>query len=100
MVAEQQLNLPLYTIKLWQGVGRTRVVHWNLLMHIIPPHRQDKKQSESKDSEYNTPPGDKRFSGSMLSVIGPVAWSQTRAIQLAQSIQDTWSKAVQYVQHK
>ena len=60
-VVEQQPNLPVYTIKPWQGVGRTLVVHQNLLMHIMPYHRWDEAQSESQDSEYNTPPGDEGY---------------------------------------
>ena len=100
VVIEWQLNIPVYTIKPWQGVGRTQVVHWNLLMHIVPLHWGDEIQSETKDSEYITPPGDKKSPGSMRSTIGPVTRSQTQAHQLAQSMQDTWTKAVQYVQHK
>ena len=93
VVVEQQLNLPVYTIKLWQGVGRTQVVHQNLLTHIMPHHRWDEMQSESE-------PGDEGSSGSMPSTTGPVTQSQTRAHQLAQSIQDAWIKAVQYTQCK
>ena len=90
----------LYTIKPWLGVGRTRVVHQNILMHNVPPHGWDETQSESEDSEYDTPPGDAGLPKSTSSTTRPVIWSQTRACQLAQSIQDTWTIAVQYVQCK
>ena len=90
----------MYTIKPWQGVGRTWVVYWNLLMHIMPPYRQVEMQSESEGSEYDTSPGDEGLPRSMPRMTGPVTQSQTRAHQLAQSIQDAWTKAIQYIQHK
>ena len=60
-------------------------------MHIVPVHRGDEIQSESKDSEYDTTPGDEGSSGSMLSMIGPVTRSQIHADQLNQSIQAAWT---------
>ena len=82
------------------GVGKTQVVHQNILMHIVPPHRWDEMQSESEDSEYDTPPGDAGLPESTLSTTGPMTQSETRACQLAQSIQDAQTKAVQYIQCK
>ena len=48
VVVEWQCNLPVYTIKLWQGDGQTLVVHRNLLMHIAPTHQQEGIQSGSE----------------------------------------------------
>ena len=42
VVVEWQPNVPVYTIKPWQGEGWTWVVQRNLLMHIAHPHKQDK----------------------------------------------------------
>ena len=39
VIVEWQPDLPVYTIKSWQWVERTQVVHWNLLMHIMASHR-------------------------------------------------------------
>ena len=66
-------------------------------MHIEHPNKQDETESESDDSEYNTPPGDIDLPDQILSRMGPVTWNQTRAPQLAQSITETWAKAIQYV---
>ena len=102
MVVELQPNLPVYTIKPWQGVGRnlgsppkfTDAYH-------ISPDRWDEIHSESEDSEYDTQWGDEGLSGSTVpSITGPVTQSQTRAHQLAQGIQDAWTKAIQYIQHR
>ena len=100
VVVGWQCNLPVYTIKLWQGDGQTHVVHRNLLMHIAPPHQKERVQSGSEESNCNTLPGDDELYKQTLSTTGPVMWSQTKAHQLAQSIQDTWTKVVQYVQWK
>ena len=59
-------------------------------MHIAHPHQQEEIQSGSGDSNYNTPPGDDALSKQTLSTTGPVMQSQTRACQLAQSVQDAW----------
>ena len=73
-------------------------------MHIAPPHRQEEMQSESEDSDYYTLPGDVRLPEPLpettMSATGPVTLNQTRAHQLAQNIQDAWTKMVQYTQHK
>ena len=98
MDVEWQHNLPVYTINPWQGEGWIWIVHRNLLMHIAPCYQQERIQSESEDSDYNPLPGHVRLSELTLSTTGPVTWSQTKAHQLAQSIQDAWPKAVQYVQ--
>ena len=69
-------------------------------MHIAHPHKQDKTESESDDSEYDTPPGDIGLANLILARTGPVTWSQARVHQQAQSIWEAWTKAVQYVQVK
>ena len=51
---EQQHNLPVYTIKPWQGDGKIHVVHRNLLMHIAPPNQQEGVQPGLEDSNSNT----------------------------------------------
>ena len=69
-------------------------------MHIAHHHKQDETESESDDSEYDTPPGDIGLPNTILGRTGPVTWSQTRACQLVQSIWEAWTKAIQYVQVK
>ena len=69
-------------------------------MHIAPPHQQEGVQSGSVDSDYDTLLGDNGLSKQTLSATRPVTQSQTRAHQLAQSIQDAWTKVVQYIQWK
>ena len=69
-------------------------------MHIGHPQKQDKTESESDDSEYDTPPGDIGIPYPILSRSGPMTGSQPMAWQLAQSIWKMWTKAIQYVQHK
>ena len=96
---EQQLNLPVYTTKPWLEEGQTWVVHRNLLMHIVHADKQDERESELDDSEYDTPE-DIGLPDPIPSKMGPVTQSQTRAHQLSQSLQEAWTKAVQYVQHK
>ena len=82
VLVEWQLNLPVYTIKSWQGEGWTQVVHRNLLMHTAQPHKQD----ETGPDSGNTPPGDKGLPEPTPSSTGPVTWSQTRAHWLVQCI--------------
>ena len=69
-------------------------------MHIAPPHQSEGIQSESEDSDYDTPPGDVRLSELTPSTTRLVMQSQTRAGQLVQGIQDAWTKVVQHVQCK
>ena len=57
-------------------------------MHTAPPYWQEGIQSESEASDYDTPPGDDDLSKQTLSTTGLVMWGETRASQLAQSIQD------------
>ena len=64
------------------------------------PHRWDEMQSESEDSEYDTPQRDDGIPEQTSSTTRPVTQNQTRAQQLAQTIQDAWTKAVQYIQCK
>ena len=100
IVAEWQYNLPVHTIKLWQGGWKTWLVHRNLLIHIAPPYWQEGIQSELEDSDYDTLPRDVWLSEPTPSTIGPAMWSPTRGHLLAQSIQDAWTKVVQHVQWK
>ena len=69
--------------------GQTRVVHRNLLMHIAYSHQQE---GCSLDQRIQTTIQCHRmfaYLDSTLSTTGPGMWSQTKAHQLAQSIQDT-----------
>ena len=93
-------NLSVYTIKPWAGERQTCVVHRNLLMYITPPHRQEGMQSESEDSDYDTLPEDVELSEPAMSTTGAVTLNQTGDHQLAQNIQNAWTKVVQYIQHK
>ena len=69
-------------------------------MHLAHPHKQDKTGSESDDSAYDTPPVYIGLPAQILSKMGPMTWSHTRAHQFSQSIWAAWTKAIQYVQHK
>ena len=69
-------------------------------MHIAPPHQQDEIEPDSGDSEYDTPAGDVGLPGPIPSSTGSMTQSQMRACQLAQSIQESWTKAFQYVHVK
>ena len=69
-------------------------------MHIAPPHQQESIEYELYDSNLDTLPGDVGLSELTLITTGLVMWNQTRAFQLAQSIQDAWTKAAQYIQLK
>ena len=69
-------------------------------MHITHIHKQDETGSASGNSAYDTPPGDIGLPAQILSKIGPVTQSQTKACQLDQSTQEAWTKAIKYVQHK
>ena len=89
----------MHTIKPCQGIGRIQVVHQNLLMYVAQLHKQEEVQTESEGSEYNTPIGDEQLSDVPLSTVGPMMQIQTRAHQLAQSIQDAWTKAITILQH-
>ena len=61
-VVNWQQNLPVYTIKPWQGDEGTMVIHRNLLMHIASHHQPKGMQSGLKDSDYDTIPGDEELS--------------------------------------
>ena len=69
-------------------------------MHIAHPHKQDKIEPDSGDSEYDTQPGDIGLPEPILSSAGPMTQSQTSAHWLALSIWEAGTKAVQYVQVK
>ena len=69
-------------------------------MHIAHSHKQNKTESESDDSDYDTPSGDIGLPDPILSKMGPLTQSQTRACQLAQSIWEAWTKAIKYVWQK
>ena len=69
-------------------------------MHIVHPHKQDETESESGDSEYDTPPGDIGIPNPMLSGTGPMTQSHTRAHHLAQSIWEARTQAIQFAQVK
>ena len=99
-VIEHPPNLQVYTNKPCKEEGWAWVVHRNLLMNIVHPHKQDKTKSEPDDSKYDTPPWHIGLSDPVPHGTGPVTWSQTRAHQLAQSIWETWTKAIHYIQHK
>ena len=76
VVVEWQPNVPVYTIKPWQGEGSTWVVQRNLLMHKAHPHKQDKMQPDSGDSEYDTPSGDLHYLKQYWTVLGQ--WHRAR----------------------
>ena len=63
-------------------------------MHIAHPQKQDETESESGDSEYNTPLGDIGLPNPLLSRTGPMTQSQARAHHLAQGIWEAWTKAI------
>ena len=69
-------------------------------MHIAHTQTQDETESESDDSEYDTPPGDIGLPRPILSRLGYMTQNQTRAYQLALCIWKMWTKAIQYVQQK
>ena len=59
-------------------------------MHIALPHKEDKMEFDSGDSEYDTPPETIGLSEPILSSTRPMTQSHTWAQQLAQSMQQAW----------
>ena len=69
-------------------------------MHIAQPHTWDETGFESDNSEYDKQPGDIGIPDLIPSRRGPMTQNQKMDHQLAKSMWETWTKAIQCVQHK